>query len=319
MPSPQHEAIVAMLQARPKLLGEEELSVAKMRESMDASADLSPVPAGLVCEKVSANGVPAEWTEMPGADSDRVVLYLHGGGYVMGSPDTHRGLVARISREAHARCLSVDYRLAPEHPFPAALEDAMAAYRFLLAQGLSPSRLAIAGDSAGGGLTLATLVALRDAGDPLPACGIALSPWADLEGTGASATDPGIDDPLAQASDMQRVGRFYAEGRLRDPLVSPIHAAKAGLPPLLIQVGTREILLDDSRRFAEGARSEGVDVTLEEAPGLIHVYQLFPDEVPESREAVERIGAFVRQPHLARLGHGRSRRFPEEWSPPSEG
>ena len=293
-PSPEHDAIVTAMAARPDLTGQE-VSVEQMRQGMEEGALLSPVPSPVQCEKVSANGVPAEWTVMPGADPARVVLYLHGGGYVMGSPGTHRSLVARLSRDAQARCLSVDYRLAPEHPFPAALEDALAAYRFLIAEGVSASRLAIAGDSAGGGLTLATLVALRDAGDPLPACAVALSPWTDLAGTGPSMTDPAIGDPLADGVNTSRVtGLIAPPERLRDPGLSPLYADKAGLPPLLIQVGTREILLDDSRRFAEQARAAGVDVTLEVGEGLVHVYQLMPDDVPESREALLSIGKFVR-------------------------
>jgi monoterpene epsilon-lactone hydrolase len=241
--------------------------------------------------------VPAEWVRTPGVSDDCVVLYLHGGGYVIGSLVTHRSLVARVGRASGARALSVDYRLAPEHPYPAAVEDATAAYRFLLEQGVAPSKIVVAGDSAGGGLTLATLLSLRDAGTPLPAAGVCMSPWADLEGTGDSATS--ADDPLIELDGLREMGKQYVGGgAMRDPLCAPLYADYTGLPPLLIQVGTRELLLDDSRRVAERARGAGVDVVLEEEEGLIHVWQMFPDDVPESKAAVERIGAFIR----ARVG-----------------
>jgi acetyl esterase/lipase len=224
-----------------------------------------------------------------------VILYLHGGGYMLGSIHTHRELVSRLSRAAGARGLLIDYRLAPEHPFPAAVDDALAAYRFLLSGGIEPRRIAIAGDSAGGGLTLATLLALRDAGDPLPAAGVGLSPWTDLEGLGASAQPGAVDDPLLTLAGLREMAGRYAPGALRNPLASPVHGSYRGLPPLLLQVGTREILLDDSTRVAERARAAGVDVTLEKWDGLIHVWQLFGSEIPEARQAVQAIGDFLRK------------------------
>jgi acetyl esterase/lipase len=224
-----------------------------------------------------------------------VTLYLHGGGYVIGSLNTHRELASRIARSTQSRALVIDYRLAPEHPFPAAVDDATAAYRWLVGTGVSPSRIAVAGDSAGGGLTLATLLALRDARQPLPAAGVCMSPWTDLEGTGASAQPGGADDPLLQVAGLREMGRHYAVANPRHPLAAPLYASFRGLPPLLIQVGTREILLDDSTRVAVKAKAEGVDVTLETWDGLIHVWQLFGPDVPESEQAVARIGEFARK------------------------
>jgi acetyl esterase/lipase len=269
-------------------------SIQEMRAGFEMMASLFTVPDGVRSERVDAGGVPAEWIEMPGAVPDRCVLYLHGGGYVMGSIDTHRSLVARIAAATKARCLAIDYRLAPEHPFPAGLDDAVAAYRWLLERGQEPSRLCVAGDSAGGGLTLAALLALRDAGGPLPAAGVCLSPWTDLEGTGASATDPAVGDPMITVEGLRDTGRDYLGGAdPRHPLAAPLHADYRGLPPLLIQVGTREVLLDDSTRVAAKAKAAGVDVTLERGEGLIHVWQFFGAEVPESQAAIARIGEFV--------------------------
>ncbi|MFN2377798.1 MAG: alpha/beta hydrolase [Candidatus Binatia bacterium] len=292
MPSPQHEAIVAMLQSQP--LPAEIPTPEVLRAFFEAMASTFPVPDGVKCTPAQMGGVPGEWIEMPGASADRVVLYLHGGGYVIGSLNTHRSLVARIARESRARCFSLDYRLAPEHAYPAAVEDAVAAYRGLVASGIAPERIVVAGDSAGGGLTLATLLSLRDAGDTLPAAAVCLSPWADLEGTGGSHADPDIHDPMVNLPGLQLMGQMYAGTSVRDPLASPLHADFRGLPPLYILVGTREMLLDDSLRVADKARAAGVPVLLEKGLGLIHVWPMFGDDVPEAAEAVKNIGAFVR-------------------------
>jgi epsilon-lactone hydrolase len=255
-----------------------------------------PPPDNVQTEAVDAGGVRAEWVTAPPADPQRVMLYRHGGGYVVGSIATHRGLAGRLSQAARARVLLIDYRLAPEHPFPAALEDATAAYRWLLAGGFTPARLTIAGDSAGGGLTVATLVALRDAGQPLPAAGVCLSPWTDLEGLGDSATTKAGVDPIVQKDMLLRMASCYlGETPPRTPLAAPLYADLQGLPPLLVQVGTSEILLDDALRLAERATAAGVAVTLEPWEGMIHVWQLCAPMLPEGQEAIERIGAFVRQ------------------------
>lgn len=289
MPSVEHEQIVAMMDGG---LGLEELSVEDQRAAMEASTSMFPPEPDVRSEEVDAGGVPADWVSTDAAPTGRVVLYLHGGGYVMGSRNTHRGLAGRIARAARARVLLPEYRLAPEHPFPAAVEDATACWRWLLAQGHQPGVMAIAGDSAGGGLTLATLLALKAAGDPLPACAVGLSPWTDLEGLGPSARPGAVDDPMMTAVGLRDSGRQYAPNDLQNPLAAPLYGELDGLPPLLIQVGTREILLSDSTRFAEKAQSAGVDVTLEVEEGLIHVWQMLPG-VPEARSAVDRIGAFI--------------------------
>jgi acetyl esterase/lipase len=291
--SPELQTVLALLRARPVL---PDLPFDQMRAGMEAAVAVFPVPADVRIEPTAAGGVPAEWVSVPESSPERTLLYLHGGGYCLGSPRTHRALVAGLARAAGARALLLDYRLAPEHPFPAALEDATAAWRSLLARGIDPGRAAIAGDSAGGGLTVATLVALREAGDALPAAGVCLSPWVDLEGTGASMAAKAAEDPMIPPGGLERLARAYLGGTpARDPLASPLHAELRGLPPLLVQVGTAEILLDDSTRLAERAREAGVDVSLEVFEEMIHVFQAFAVLLPEARDAIARIGDFVRK------------------------
>ena len=296
MASKELGILVEMLRARP-IVGD--VSVEEMRQGMAAMIGSAQLPAGLVREPLSVNGVPAEWVSARGAAADRAVLYLHGGGYVLGSIGTHRELAARISAASGARCLVIDYRLGPEHPFPAAVEDAVKAYRWLLDVGYAPERLAIAGDSAGGGLTMATLVALRDAVLPLPATGVCISPWVDLAGEGESMTTKEAVDPMVTRGPLLMMAKHYLGGAdAKTPLASPLWADLRGLPPLLIHVGTSETLLDDSIRLAERARKAGVEVELEAWPEMIHVWHAFAAMLPEGREAIERIGA-----HLAkRLG-----------------
>src|SRR5215470_9804425 len=227
------------------------------------------------CQPVDAGGVKAEWIVPPNASEDRVILYLHGGGYVMGSINTHRAMVARIARSSQARALALDYRLAPEHPFPTAVDDATAAYRWLLSQNINPSRIVVAGDSAGGGLTLATLLALRDAKVPLPAAGVCLSPWVDMEGTGASMTTRAKADPVVQKQGLLGMAQLYLGGKdPKSPLAAPLHADLRGLPPLFIHVGDAETLLDDSTRVAEKAKKAGVKVDLEVWSEMPHVWHL---------------------------------------------
>jgi acetyl esterase/lipase len=294
MASETLQMIVGMMRAqRPSI--PLELDPVVMRANMERMTTLMALPDDVKAEPTTVDGVPAEWVTTPDVDPTRTVLYLHGGGYVIGSLNTHRDLAGRISRAAGARVLNVDYRLAPEHPHPAAVEDAVTAYRWLTASGQDPKRVAVAGDSAGGGLTVATLVALRDRKHPLPAAGVCLSPWVDLEGTGDSMTTCAALDPMVQKDPLVRMGRFYL-GDLdpRTPLAAPLYADLSGLPPLLIQVGTAETLLDDSTRIAERARKAGVDVTLDVWDDMIHVFQAFAPMLAEGQQAIDEIGEYLR-------------------------
>jgi acetyl esterase/lipase len=253
------------------------------------------IPADVRIEAVSANGVSAEWTTTPSADTSRVVMFLHGGGYVSGSLDSHRHMVAQLGREAHARTLALDYRLAPEHPFPAALKDTLAGYRFLLAQGIAPRRIALCGESAGGGLAVAAMISLRDAAEPLPACAWLSSPWTDLTQSGATMTTKEEIDPLIHKSYLDELAAAYLHGAdVHNPLASPIYADLHGLPPLLIHVGSTETLLDDSVRIAAMAGAAGVRVTLDIWPEMIHAFSLFFPQVAVARQALAQVGGFVR-------------------------
>jgi epsilon-lactone hydrolase len=246
------------------------------------------------CEPIRVGDMAAEWIVPPEVASDRAILYLHGGGYVMGSIATHRATVARIARAAKARALAIDYRLAPEHKFPAAVDDSLAAYKWLLAQGYQPNKIVIAGDSAGGGLTLATLLAIRDAKLPMAAAGVAISPWADMEGTGDSFKTRADRDPMVGSSNLGGMAKNYmGDQDPKHPLASPIHANYRGLPPLLIQVGDAETLLDDSNRVAARAKADGVKVDLEVWDDMIHVWHAFAKILPEGQQAIDKIGKFV--------------------------
>jgi len=292
MSQQQLQQIIQMLKAQP-IAGHP--TVQDMRANFEQMTTLFPVAPDVKCEPVNPGGVKSEWVTAPGADAGRAVLYLHGGGYVIGSINTHRDLASRISRATKARVLLIDYRLAPEHPFPAAVEDSVAAYRWMLAQGLKPSRIAVAGDSAGGGLTVATLVAIRDAKLAVPAAGVCLSPWIDLEGIGDSMKSKAAADPMVQKEALLEMAKHYLNGQdARSPLAAPLYADLAGLPPLLVQVGTAETLLDDSTRLAERARKAGVKVTLEPFENMIHVFQVFAPMLDEAQQAIDKIGEFVR-------------------------
>ena len=291
MPGPEIQIVVDMLRANPPIAGG---TVEEMRAGMEAMTGAAPLPEDVRFDPVDAGGVPAEWTRAPGASDDRTVLYFHGGGYVLGSVATHRGLTAGISRAAGARVLSVDYRLAPENPYPAAVDDGVVAYRFLMSQGTAPESIAIAGDSAGGGLMMATLLALRAAGEPLPATGVGISPWVDLTLGGDSMDTKAEEDPMVNREALQPMADAYlAGGDARAETASPCFADLAGLPPLLIQVGTAETLLDDARRLADRAKTSGVDVTLEEWEGMVHVWHAFAALLPEGQQAIDRIGEFL--------------------------
>jgi acetyl esterase/lipase len=294
MASEQLKTIIDMLRANP-LQGD----LAQMRENMERGSLATPVPSDVKFEAVRAGGVPAEWAIAPGARDDRVLVYVHGGGYTMGSLATHRALCARLSRLGRMRVLNVAYRLAPEHPHPAAVEDAVAAVRWIYRQGFAPSRVAIGGDSAGGGLTLATLLSLRDAGAPLPAAGVCISPWTDLSASGDSIRTKASVDPMVTEGPLRAMAAAYLGGKdARTPLASPLFADLRGLPPLLVQVGDAELLLDDATRLASRARDAGVDVTLEVWEEMFHVWHAFAEMLPEAARACERIAAWL-EPRLS--------------------
>jgi epsilon-lactone hydrolase len=224
------------------------------------------------------------------------MLYLHGGGYVTGSVASHRTLVSQLAKEAGCRALAVEYRLAPENPYPAAVEDAVKAYGWMIANGYEARDIVLAGDSAGGGLAVAAMLKLREAGSPMPAAALLLSPWTDLEVKGDSVRTVERKDPMLSARALRRDARVYlGKADARDPLASPIYADLEGLPPMLIQAGTREILLDDSTRLAERARECGVEVELDVREGMFHVWQFFTPLVPESNAAIERLARFARE------------------------
>ena len=293
MASPELTDIINLLRSRPVV---ENPPVADMRKGFDVLASRFPRTPEFAFTRVEAGGVPAAWVEAPGIDAGRTLLYLHGGGYVIGSIDTHRELAGRLSQAAAARVLIIDYRLAPEHPYPAAVEDVATAYRWLLANGAAPGRTVVAGDSAGGGLTVAAMLALRESGDPLPAAGVCLSPWVDMEGIGDSMTGKADVDPMVRYEGLVRMASLYLNGAdPRTPLAAPLYADLNGLPPLLIHVGTAETLLDDAIRLADRAKAAGVDVTFESWDDMIHVWHLFAPLLPEGQQAVERVGAYVRE------------------------
>ncbi|MDO9712322.1 alpha/beta hydrolase [Paracraurococcus lichenis] len=288
---PEVQAIRDLLAARPR-----PADLAERRKRLDALGGSYPLPRDVRVEPATAHGVPAEWTEAPGADASRVLLYLHGGGYVAGSLASHRPMVAEAGRQAGLRTLALDYRLAPEHPFPAAVEDAVAGYRHLLESGFAPGRIAIGGDSAGGGLTAAALLAIRDRGLPMPGCGWLVSPWVDLESASASMETKSAEDPMVQKVYLLEIAAMYRGGAAaRDPLVSPLQADLRGLPPLLVQVGSAETLLDEGVAFAGKAGAAGVAVTLEVWPDMIHVWHLFHPQLAAGRWALGKAGAFLRE------------------------
>lgn len=278
-----------------KLPPADSLTVAEHRAQYERAEKVFPVPPDVVVERVTVGVAPAEWVHPPSARAGHVVLYLHGGGYVIGSPRSHRHLAAAIAGAAGTDALLLDYRLAPEHPFPAALDDAVAAYRWLLDQGILAEHIAVAGDSAGGGLTVATLLALRDAHLPRPAAGVCISPWVDLTCSGGSYQSKAGVDPIVRQAGVAEMARAYlGTTDPRSPLASPLFADLRGLPPLLIHVGSDEVLLDDAIGLAERAKAAGVDATLEQWDRMIHVWHWFLPLLDEAQAAVKSIGAFVR-------------------------
>ncbi len=275
------------------------VSIPALRRHMDRYGRYQRLAKDTTVERITFAGCVAEWITPANAVPGRTLLYLHGGAYVFGSCSTHRALVERLAKAVQARALLPEYRLAPEHPFPAALEDAKAIWQGLMEQGVRPAQCAVFGDSAGGGLAMALLVVARDAGMPLPAATVLLSPWADLECKGESIRTRAADEPWLRSEFLIPTADLYCGEHDADhPLISPIHADLRGLPPMLIHVGTHEILYDDATRLAARAQAQGTPTTLDVWDGLFHVFHIFSDFVPEATDAIQQIGAFVQQ-HMA--------------------
>ena len=288
--SAEIDAVRDLLRSRPR-----PLSWAERRERLDAIGASAPAARDISLEPTDANGVAAEWSLAERSDPAKVLLFLHGGGYCSGSIASHRGMVTAVGRAAGVRTLAVGYRLAPEHPFPAALDDARAAFDFLIAQGIAPEKIAVGGDSAGGGLTLALLTSLRAAGKPLPGCAWLVSPWVDLQMTGASMAEKASVDPLIQKPYLEELASAYLAGLdPANPLVSPLHADLSGLPPMLVQVGSAETLLDDALRIARKAAMADVPLTLQVWPHMIHAWHLWAAQLQDGRRAIADAGAFIR-------------------------
>jgi monoterpene epsilon-lactone hydrolase len=279
------------------------IDVAKARAMTSKRAWSPKVPRGWHLEERYAESdapLRGEWLS-PEVPSDITILYLHGGGYYFCSPATHRNLVFAFARRSGARIFSLDYRLAPEHPFPAAHDDALAAYRKLIADGVAPQSLVIAGDSAGGGLALAALLAFRDAGDPMPAGAVLFSPWTDLAATGASITTNNGRDPMFYGRAIAPAGKLYTgSADVHNPYVSPLYGRFDGLPPVFIQAGDTEVLFDDSTRFVEKAQAAGVNVEFQVLPNMPHALQMLAPFVPEANRALEHAAQFVRRVALHR-------------------
>jgi monoterpene epsilon-lactone hydrolase len=289
--------ILAFLLKRQEFFGGETIDPVSLRLRIERLAGKARPPRRVRVVPVAADSVPGEWLVPPDAPPDQVLLYIHGGAWFMGSTTTHRSLVAGLAHASGARALSIDYRLAPEHPFPAGLDDCIVAYEWLLRSGIAKDKIVVAGDSAGGNLTLALLIALRDAGKPLPAGAVAISPATDLTFTGESYTARAHLDPffsrLGPDATVMLVG-YTAGHDPRDPLISPLYADLHGLPPLLLHVGDHEALLDGVVGFGERASAAGVDVQTVVWPGMFHVFQIFAAILPEARQANAQIAAFIR-------------------------
>ncbi len=269
-------------------------SIEQQRANLEGVAKFQRMPPGIEVQPANASDIAVEWLRPTGTGDGRAILFFHGGSYTMGTFNTSRPFAALVAHASKTPTVLFQYRLAPEHPYPAALEDATATYRWLVTQGISPHNVIFAGESAGGGIAMATAVSLRDQGDPLPAAIVCLSPWVDLGLTGESITTRARADPMMNWMRLQsNAARYVGQNDPHSPLISPIYADLHGLPPMLIQVGDHETLLSDSVRLADRARQAGVDVTLEVWEGMWHVWQSFGGLVPEGKQAMDKIAAFI--------------------------
>lgn len=284
------DAIRRLLVSKPR-----PTTLAERRERLDEIGSAYGVAPDIVFKAARIDGVETEWSAAPGSDGTRVLVFFHGGGYCSGSIRSHRSMASEAGRAAGVKALAVGYRLAPEHPYPAALQDAMAVYDALLADGVPARHVAVGGDSAGGNLALALILRLREAGKPLPACGWLVSPWTDLAMTGATLASKASVDPIISKPYLQELADAFLAGTdPKLPLVSPLYADLAGLPPLLVQVGSAETLLDDAIRIAARAAADDVRVTLEVWPRMIHAWHLWAARLASGRAALASAGAFMR-------------------------
>ena len=298
MASPQLQILIQMVRAQPF---REDAPVEETRAGFEQFGQMFVIPPDIKREAANADGVPGEWFSAPNSTDAITFFYLHGGGYAIGSTNTHADLTARLARACAARVFSLNYRLAPENPYPAAVEDASKAYRWLVKQGVRPDTIVIAGDSAGGGLTAATLLALKATGDPLPGAAVLLSPWNDLSCSSETITSRGEADPVLPVKVLRRWASWYCgTTAVTDAGPSPLFGEFANLPPLLIIVGDAEVLLDDSRHYAEKAKAGGADVTLEVWDEMVHVFPIFAPMLPEGQQAIDRIAEWVKQKLPAR-------------------
>ena len=286
------DAIRALLSSKPRPVG-----WVQRRQRLDEVGSIWPVADDVNFELVDLDGVPGEWSIAPGSDANRVLIFFHGGGYCSGSILSHRRMVTEAGRAAGTRTLAVGYRLAPEHPFPAALDDALTVWRYVRNQGVAAKRIAIGGDSAGGGLTVALINRLRNAREELPGCAWLVSPWTDLTMSGETLTTKDAIDPIIHKGYLGELADAYlpAETDRKDPQISPLYADLKGLPPMLIQVGSAETLLADATRFAAAAGAADVPVTLEIWPHMIHAWHLWNAHLEPGRRALANAGSFIRE------------------------
>jgi len=288
------EAVRALLATKPRPVG-----WAERRARLDEVGSVWPIAEDVQIAPIDLGGIAGEWSIVPGSDPARVLMFFHGGGYCSGSILSHRRMVTEAGRAAGVRTLAVSYRLAPEHPFPAALDDARLAWRFLRSEGIAAAHIAIGGDSAGGGLSVALINTLREEREALPACAWLVSPWTDLTVSGSTLVTKDETDPIIHKAYLQELANAYLGGRIgaKDPRVSPLYADVRNFPPALIQVGSAETLLDDATRFAAVLGAADVPVTLEIWPRMIHAWHLWNARLEPGRRALASAGAFIRR-HL---------------------
>lgn len=274
-----------------------------LRSILETSTMASTLPWGVNFEKIEFDLFTAEWLMPNEVKNERVLLYLHGGGYVIGSPHTHRALAGKIAKGISSNCLLIDYRKAPENPYPAALDDSFEAYKYLLDKGYQPEHIIVAGDSAGGGLAVALQYELRDFHIPLPSCTVLLSPYLDLTGTGASVEENAKNDRFLDVFEMRRWAEMYADGHdFSDPMISPLFGDVSGFSPILIQASESEVLYDDSVRFARKLEKAGIEVIFQTWKGLIHWWHMFGG-MPEAKEAIDKVIEFINIRHAEKMSN----------------